>query len=311
MTTDSLIRIGTHSGSFHADDVLAVAILTTIFPNHQIIRSRDNDILEDLDILVDVGDCYDHTWRRYDHHMHNPPKDRFDHLLSSAGLIWRHYSKIYLNAIKMPKDFTFKGQTIDLITAVEKNIRTHWIHPIDRADNGAAQGPTAISELVRAMRPTDPEKSRQRFDELFLEAVSMVSFVFKRACFHSADHVILKTKANIEEQILLCDGKIIVSQYPFHSYKAVSPTSAHFVIHPSQEYEGSEEYFVVRLITDVDTKLPKTIIPSEVLGTRRDTIEKVLGVKGVAYVHHGGHQFLADTKEDAIRLCMKLLGETV
>lgn len=308
MTTSSFMRIGTHDGSFHADDVLAVAILTTIYPNHQIVRSRDTDILNMMDILIDVGDIYDHRIKRYDHHMHNPPKDKFDHMFSSAGLIWRHYAKTYLEAIGIPKDFTFEGNTFGLITSVERHIRIHWIHPIDRADNGLNQGPTAISEIVRSMRPIHPERSTQRFDQLFLEAVSMVSHIFKRSCFHSADHVIAKTQCMHSEKKILLDDKVIVSQYPFHNYKVLNTTTAHFSICPSDVYEGSELYFVVRPILDLNTKSFKTPFPAEILGCRSATIEQHLGIKGVNYIHHNGHLALVNSEEEAISLCKKLLG---
>ncbi len=307
MTTSSFMRIGTHDGSFHADDVLAVAILTTIYPNHQVVRSRDIDILNLMDILIDVGDVYDHRIKRYDHHMHNPPKDKFGHMFSSAGLIWRHYAKIYLETIGIPKDFMFEGNVFDLITNVERHIRIHWIHPIDRADNGLAQGPTAISEIVRSMRPIHPERSDQRYNDLFIETVSMVSHIFKRSCFHSADHVIAKTQCMNSEKKVLLDGKVIVSQLPFHNYKVLYATPSHFSICPSDVYKGSELHFVVRPIIDVNTKSFRTSFPQEVLGCRANTIEQRLGVKGVNYIHHNGHLALVNSEEEAIALCECLL----
>lgn len=59
-------RIGTHDGKFHADEALACYMLLQLpcYKNAQIIRTRDPKILDELDIVVDVGAQYDYS--RYD-----------------------------------------------------------------------------------------------------------------------------------------------------------------------------------------------------------------------------------------------------
>ena len=42
--------IATHNGTFHADETTACAILTYLFENSSIIRSRDPEELEKADI---------------------------------------------------------------------------------------------------------------------------------------------------------------------------------------------------------------------------------------------------------------------
>ena len=88
-----LKRIGTHSGSFHCDEVMACFLLrnTKEFADASIIRTRDKAILDTLDIVVDVGDEFDPSRNRFDHHQKSF-KDffggNFNHIrLSSAGLI--------------------------------------------------------------------------------------------------------------------------------------------------------------------------------------------------------------------------------
>lgn len=39
------------------------------YKDAEIIRSRDKDILNDCDIVVDVGAEFDHEKKRYDHHQ--------------------------------------------------------------------------------------------------------------------------------------------------------------------------------------------------------------------------------------------------
>lgn len=88
-------RIGTHSGTFHCDEALAVYMLrqTASFKDAPVVRSRDPTVLERLDIVVDVGGVYDPSVHRYDHHQrgfdeHFAPAYN-DVKLSSAGLVYR------------------------------------------------------------------------------------------------------------------------------------------------------------------------------------------------------------------------------
>ena len=51
--------IATHNGTFHADETTACAILTYLFENSSIIRSRDPEELEKADIIIDVSNQND------------------------------------------------------------------------------------------------------------------------------------------------------------------------------------------------------------------------------------------------------------
>lgn len=74
-------KIGTHDGFFHADDVLALALLKRMFwCDFEIVRTRDKAILDSCDILVDVGGKYDGK-KYFDHHH-----DR--DLPCSVSLVW-------------------------------------------------------------------------------------------------------------------------------------------------------------------------------------------------------------------------------
>ena len=63
--------IGTHDGKFHADEAFACSLLlmTKEFREATIKRTRDTELLDKMDIVVDVGGVYDPTRHRYDHHQ--------------------------------------------------------------------------------------------------------------------------------------------------------------------------------------------------------------------------------------------------
>lgn len=54
-------RIGTHSGTFHCDEALGCFLLqqTSKFRDSEITRTRDPSVLQELDVVIDVGGVYD------------------------------------------------------------------------------------------------------------------------------------------------------------------------------------------------------------------------------------------------------------
>ena len=65
---DEECTVGVHNGIFHADDVSSMVVLTTLNPTIKYCRTRDLDILNSLDCVIDVGDVYDPSIQRFDHH---------------------------------------------------------------------------------------------------------------------------------------------------------------------------------------------------------------------------------------------------
>jgi uncharacterized UPF0160 family protein len=61
-----MVKIGTHNGAFHCDEALACAILKSLprFSDAEIVRTRDQKVLDTCDIVVDVGGIFDHQQKR-------------------------------------------------------------------------------------------------------------------------------------------------------------------------------------------------------------------------------------------------------
>ncbi|RLN34180.1 uncharacterized protein C2845_PM03G00910 [Panicum miliaceum] len=87
-------RVGTHNGSFHCDEALGCFLirLTSQFAGADVVRTRDSQILDTLDAVLDVGGVYDPSRHRYDHHQKGFNEvfgHGFNTKLSSAGLGYR------------------------------------------------------------------------------------------------------------------------------------------------------------------------------------------------------------------------------
>ena len=103
----------THSGNFHADDVLAWALLSTFLTEElELVRTRDKELLATGDLIFDVGGRYSPSDGQFDHHQ-----AEYQGPLSSAGMIllWlfnnQHISEeLYL---------VLRSEIVDYVDAVD------------------------------------------------------------------------------------------------------------------------------------------------------------------------------------------------
>lgn len=93
------MKIGTHNGMHHPDDVTACMILCELYPGSEVVRTRDSVLLSECDFLVDIGGQYDVSKKIFDHHQKDSPIRPCGSPYSSAGLIWKHYGKEYIKLI--------------------------------------------------------------------------------------------------------------------------------------------------------------------------------------------------------------------
>lgn len=151
------VKVGTHNGRFHADEVIATRILQFIFEStfnlryqtFHLIRTRDQKVIDTCDLVVDVGKVYDHEKGRYDHHQESC-QETFSSTtpipLSSAGLIWRHFGQQFLNFYLQeyhPKIYEEAQHNTEdepslptLIEELHNKFYHRFIQEIDGHDNG-------------------------------------------------------------------------------------------------------------------------------------------------------------------------------
>src|SRR5688572_9685495 len=86
------MRAATHDGSFHADDVFAVATLRLLTPQLEVVRSRDPERIAGADVRVDVGMRDDAASGDFDHHQKGGAGARANGIpYASFGLVWRRH----------------------------------------------------------------------------------------------------------------------------------------------------------------------------------------------------------------------------
>ena len=138
--------ICTHSDAFHCDEVLASVLLlyTNAYKDSIIVRTRDQAIIDTLDIVCDVGSVYNPASSRYDHHQKSftdvwdASKPKYKPIrLSSAGLIYRHFGKeVLANAVAEVWGQEYSQETLDRLYL---SFYDQLIMEVDAIDNGVSE----------------------------------------------------------------------------------------------------------------------------------------------------------------------------
>jgi len=84
--------VATHDGSFHADEVFAIAALGLLGDPVEVVRTRDPEALARADLRVDVGFRDDASAGAFDHHQRDFDRARDNGVrYASFGLVWREF----------------------------------------------------------------------------------------------------------------------------------------------------------------------------------------------------------------------------
>ncbi|GJN21878.1 hypothetical protein PR202_gb09400 [Eleusine coracana subsp. coracana] len=182
-------RVGTHNGSFHCDEALGCFLirLTSQFNGADVVRTRDSQILDTLDAVLDVGGVYDPSRHRYDHHQKGFNEvfgHGFNTKLSSAGLVYKHFGKeIIAKELGASEDHEDVHR---LYLAIYKS----FVEALDAIDNGTNQydtdqppkyvNNTHLSSRVGRLNPdwTDPDQSPEKENAAFQQAMMLAGGEF-------------------------------------------------------------------------------------------------------------------------------------
>ncbi|MGN0914900.1 MAG: MYG1 family protein [Succinivibrio sp.] len=162
--------IATHDGTFHADETTACAILTYLFENTKIIRSRDPELLESADIIIDVSNINDE--KHFDHHCKDFTLSRENGVkYATAGLMWKKYGHDYLK--KIAKEFLSFNPSAKVIDAAFRRIDEDMMVMIDLNDNGQL---TSFVGSIASPKTKNEEELTERLST-FYSASPDISYI--------------------------------------------------------------------------------------------------------------------------------------
>lgn len=299
LPTDRPVRIVTHSGSFHADELLAVATLQIFLDRggHSYIvqRSRDPEVIAAADIVCDVGGTLDPEHGHFDHHQRESAGERNGIPYSSFGLIWKHFG------LQLCDGDQFAWETI------EKKIA----YPVDAGDNGIntydptlpGVQPLLFHHIVFAFHPTWKEKEAGvHTDGQFMELLVLAKKFMERELTVARDE---EEGARLVREIFeeVEDKQIVVldRDLPWEEELA-KHTEPIFVVSPRYSPETDTTWRVEAVRSDVYTFESRKRLPLAWSGHMNADLEAVTNVPGAIFCHKKGFLATAKTKDAAIAL---------
>lgn len=156
----------THDGTFHADDVFALAVLRRVFPHANFVRSREPEWIEAAKgrIVFDVGGAYDPELGLFDHHQPGGAatrnKDAFERpgepsQLAAFGLVWKHFGSAWLATYEVPAKW---------LGAAQYFMDEGFVRAVDEHDTGQATRRSSSVSLLVADFIADAELEPGRLD---------------------------------------------------------------------------------------------------------------------------------------------------
>lgn len=281
----------THNGPFHADDVLAYVILTKIYDDIKLIRTRDQNLFNQADCIFDVGGVYDPNHLKFDHHQKsfNKAREKDNIQYSSAGLVWLQYGM----------------QICENNKHLFNMIDNKFIKFIDATDNGQElyDGEAfTISNVISSLNPN--WDSEETFDEAYFKAVNIMEQIFDgllnryRSELEAVDKVIEHYNNSENKKIIVFDNFM-----PFQSTlsKLDEPLFAVF--------RNNNNTWIIQSIDDISKRgfQRRINFPQSWGGLNDKNLERVNNIKGSIFCH--SKLFIAGnkTKEGALKMAEKAI----
>ena len=290
----------THSGGFHADEVFSTVILTRLFPQAQLVRSRAPEwITPGPDrIIYDVGGAYDADAGIFDHHQRGAPLREDGQPFSSFGLIWRHFGRDYLAASGIPADY---------IETVHASFDARFVLPVDLLDNGALNPASAgslltgmlLPELIESLKPVFDDSAPGAEDSAFQTALTIARAFAEARIARSAAK--LRAEAIVLDAIAKAGTSRILELpmgMPFRP-AVVRAGADHlwFVINPR-----GDDWVIGGIRKSEDGFEQRADLPASWAGLSGAALEEASGVPGAIFCHNGRFIAAAATRDAAIAM---------
>jgi uncharacterized UPF0160 family protein len=289
----------THSGGFHADELLSSVVLTQLFPAAKLIRTRDAEWIAPAAgrIIYDVGGRYEPENTIFDHHQRGAPVREDGRPYSSFGLIWKHYGADYLAAAGVPEAH---------VARVHAAFDKKFVLPVDLVDNGALDPSVAgelagltLPALLETLKPPFDAKGADATDQAFHSALAIARrFVEAGIAVQDAK---LRAEAMVLDAIVAAgDNKVLELPMGMPFRPAIVKAKAEhllFVVHPRDN-----DWCVTGIRRGDEGFELRADLPLEWAGLSGGDLERASGVAGASFCHKGRFIAAAATREAALEL---------
>lgn len=320
-------KLGTHSGQFHCDEAFGSYMLRLLYPSLEIIRTRDEDLLAECDIVIDVGAVYDHSKRRYDHHQKSfdhsmstlMPDAKWTTKLSSAGLVYVHYGREVLKNILETK---ISEKNLNTIYA---KVYETFVQEVDAIDNGISicdgkpryKVRTCLSSRVGTLNKKWNHLGEFNDMEAFEQAMQMIGTEFKETVLYAYQTwlparslVVSALDQRFQTHTL---GRVLELSEP-------CPWKEHYFtleeelgddLNPKIDYiifkDGSDTWRVQSMPVSPESFELRKPLPESWCGLRNEELSKISGVQDCTFCHTTGFIGGNKTRDGVLKMAVKAL----
>lgn len=289
----------THSGTFHADDILAAAALRLAKPGVNIVRSRDMEQLNAADILFDVGRVFNPAACRFDHHQLEYKEARENGIpYSSFGLVWRELGDKLCNSV-----------------AAANRVDISLVQGVDAVDCGVTLSreilPVKLMSISAVLGSFNQGwqdlASPEAIDAAFEQAVGVAKAILQNSIREANGFE--NAKAVVEQGIVLEDGRLLMLEHGAPWKETVLESARYnqllYVIYP----DAQAKWHLSCVPDKAGSFSNRKSLPLAWAGLDGEELDKVTGIKGCVFCHRarfvGGHT----TKEGVIEMARLALQE--
>lgn len=274
--------VGTHDGTFHADEVTACALLElfNLIDVDKIKRSRDPLALSQCEYVCDVGGIYDPARKLFDHHQ-----VEYDGPLSSAGMVLLYLKDTGKISVQ---DYHFFNHAL--------------VMGVDAHDNGTGpllQGVCTYSQLISNFTPINhdslPETHNQAFMEAFYFARNHLNRLWRRHKYVQSCKDVVKQAMQDKSECLFFEHSIPWMESFFELEGSKHP--AKFIIMPTGSH-WKLRGIPPSLRQSMQVRVP---LPLEWAGLLNEDLKKASNIPGAIFCHKGRFISVWETREDAIK----------
>src|SRR5215213_5428880 len=280
------MKVATHPGNFHADDVFAVAVLQIVHGELDVLRTRDHEAQAAADVRIDVGGRHDPATGDFDHHQKGGAGERADGVrYASFGLVWREHGEALAGSPEA-------AAAIDerIVCGVDANdVGQTLMEPVI----GEIR-PMSVSGVIGALNPAwDEALTPAEEDARFAEAVALARGMLERelagaAAFARARDLVAAAIRRAEDpRVIELD-----SNMPWREAVVSSAPEALFVVYPKSDGWGSQA--VPRELGSFENRLS---FPADWRGRSGEELAAATGVEDAIFCHAAGFYASAGSRE--------------
>jgi len=292
----------THSGKFHADDAWACAVLFILYPDSQLVRTRDQATIEAADFAIDVGGIHDPATGRFDHHQKGFDTARPSGVpYASAGLVWREYGARCVAALALEHT----GQTLspDAAQQMAYAIDADIVQYLDLSDVGAAKnapGGYGLSAVVSGFNPNWMDEQRLGYGEAadayrlsqFRKAMALLTDIMVNSVKYRVGALL--ALAQVRGAEVLEGGRLLFLNNGALPWTAVVRKEMPKVLFVISHSIAEQRYMIHAVPVSADSFDARADLPEAWAGLRDADLARVTGVPDATFCHNG--RFIAAAK---------------